>query len=246
MENEFHIIARPGKGEHLDIPIENQNSIQRTTPSKRRTEHSEDDETNGVTLAPGDYLAGTPFKAPTIEDDPYSDELDVRRYNWIRQYKNLRSPAEVRLPEIRLSSRDVTRWKMAWQAMRVFGIPEYIRDDTKCGGTNAITLRCKNWPDAIAEDLSVVLGFSTAACTYGGLHAVAWFAHFKSSTEQLLWRISVCLVMSGLPVLYVLWKVVSNWEPTREVLPSEEENYFIRKVKRFLTIAFLENKIYEG
>ena len=233
--------------------MKNQNSIQRTTPSKRRTKRSEDDETNGVTLAPGDYLAGTPFKAPTPEDDPYSI-FGVRWSNWIGDLNILRSPNIVRLPEIRLSSRDVTRWKMAWRAMQAFRFPEFF-DDTKFGGTNAITLRCKDWPNDIVEDLSVALGFSAAAFIYGGLHVLAWFAHFNSSTEQVLWRISACLVMGGLPVMYVLMKAVQKvlesfpdriyipWERTREVSPSKKENWFSRKKNHILIMKYLKRFI---
>ena len=38
---------------------------------------------------------------------------------------------------------------------------------------------------------------------YGGLHALAWFAHFHSPTEQLLWRISSVVAMGGIPTLAV-------------------------------------------
>ena len=70
---------------------------------------------------------------------------------------------------------------------------------------NPLVRRCEDWPDTtnILEQLPVFLGFSAAALVYGGLHTLAWFAHFDSSTEQLLWRISACVVMGGFPVFRV-------------------------------------------
>ena len=44
---------------------------------------------------------------------------------------------------------------------------------------------------------NVILGFIVASLVYGGLHALAWNAHFASSTEQILWRVSSCIVASG-------------------------------------------------
>ena len=99
--------------------------------------------------------------------------------------------------KISLNAQDVTRWKMAWRARQVF----------KYGWvTKIIVRRCKDWPDMdnIFDEPPIALGFSAGALIYGGLHALAWFAHFDSSTEQLLWRISACVVMGGLPVIFVL------------------------------------------
>ena len=56
---------------------------------------------------------------------------------------------------------------------------------------------------------SIVFGFGAAALIYGGLHALAWFAHFGSSSESLLWRISTCVVMGGVPIVFVLFKFFS-------------------------------------
>ena len=79
--------------------------------------------------------------------------------------------------------------------------------------------RCQNRPDIdeFSTNLSLGLNFSAAAFIYGGLHALAWFAHFDSSTEQLLWRISACVVMGMLPVIIGLysfsWRLFV-WETT--------------------------------
>lgn len=72
-----------------------------------------------------------------------------------------------------------------------------------------LTERCDDWP--AFEDLRdspILFGFSVAAFIYGGLHALAWFAHFNSNTEQLLWRASACIVLGGVPVAYIVATVM--------------------------------------
>ena len=103
---------------------------------------------------------------------------------------------------------------MAWRAIQAFPINE-LR-----GYSDLIRSRCEDWPhmEHLTEDFSVVLGFGAAAFIYGGLHALAWFAHFNSSIEQLLWRLLVCMVMGGNLVTYVLWKAV--WVIDRSKSPT--------------------------
>lgn len=73
--------------------------------------------------------------------------------------------------------------------------------------SGALNQRCKNWPDIDdMSELPIAIGFTTVALVYGGLHALAWFAHFDSPTEQLLWRISACVVMGAFPVFLALLK----------------------------------------
>ena len=87
---------------------------------------------------------------------------------------------------------------MAWHAQKLMETYQI---------SSALTQRCKDWPniDDILE-LPIAIGFTTVALVYGGLHALAWLAHFDSPTEQLLWRISACVVMCGFPVLLALLK----------------------------------------
>ncbi len=86
---------------------------------------------------------------------------------------------------------------MAWRAHQVFKrrrLPKIL------------VRRCNDWPDMenIFDEPLIAFGFSAGALIYGGLHALAWFAHFDSSTEQLLWRTSACVIMGGLPVIWIL------------------------------------------
>ena len=73
---------------------------------------------------------------------------------------------------------------------------------SSAGVGKPLVLRCKDWPHVseILDLPAVGIGFSAAALIYGGLHILAWYAHFDSSTEQLLWRVSASVVMGGFPV----------------------------------------------
>lgn len=116
------------------------------------------------------------------------------------------------LPNISLTSQDVTRWKMFWRAIQgndlvLNEFEMYILID------KIFVQRCKNWPDMddILEETPIAFGFGAAALIYGGLHALAWFAHFDLTTAQMLWRISACVVMGGIPVLFVLSKFMDKY-----------------------------------
>ena len=119
------------------------------------------------------------------------------------------------LPHVRLTARDITRWKMAWRACQ-----PHIQ---KTSGNKTIfsdvyyqqllARRCTDGPDWVeAFEIPTILGFTAATFIYGGLHALAWSAHFDSATEKLLWRTSSCIVMGGLPVILGL----HNWWPKVE------------------------------
>ena len=112
---------------------------------------------------------------------------------------------------MRLSRQDIVRWKMAWRAVQAFkyDFPSHSYIST----SNAIKSRCEDWPKTgeIFNNVSVALGFSAAAFIYGGLHALAWSAHFDSSNERLLWRVSACAVMGGIPVVYVYAKTIYKY-----------------------------------
>ena len=150
-------------------------------------------------LGPGEYLTGTCFRAPTFEE--------VLKAICGEQFDDFKGPYPL-LPEMRLSRQDIVRWKMAWRAVQAFkhDFPSHSSIST----SNAIKSRCENWPKAgeIFNNVSVALGFSAAAFIYGGLHALAWSAHFDSSIERLLWRVSACAVMGGIPVVYVYAKAI--------------------------------------
>ena len=164
--------------------------------------YTRDDEHGSTILAPGQTLYATGFRAPDLRGlverrhYPLVDSLD--------HYRGSHPP----FPNLKLTSQDVTRYQMAWRIMKC-SIPESGPLDYPWHHYGyALVRRCKDWPDT--DDILQLLtafGFSVAALIYGGLHALAWFAHFESSTEQLLWRISACVVMGGLPVVLVIYRV---------------------------------------
>lgn len=146
-------------------------------------------EAESTKLHPGQILKGTGFR------------LDGFDYFWISKNDgNVKLAQEclaqaTAVPSLELTPRDVTRWKMAWREIQNHSNSIYL---------NLFIKRCKDWPEI--EDmlkLPIALTFSATALIYGGLHALAWHAYFKSPTEQLLWRISACIVMGGMP-LYLL------------------------------------------
>ena len=155
-------------------------------------------------MTPGECCAGTSLRSLTLEEilnnirskllyNAFGPPLELS-YDYDESHE----------PNIAFSSQNITRWKMAWRAIQDFSMNE-LR-----GYSDLIRSRCEDLPrmEHMTEEFSVVLGFGAAAFIYGGLHALAWFAHFNSSIAQLLWRLSVCMVMGGNPVTYVLWKTV--------------------------------------
>lgn len=169
----------------LGISGENRNN---ETHPEQETRHEGDDETGLTILKPGQTLQGTGFKALDLTDIVAREPITLR--GSFCTYTGSHLP----LPNIRLTTQDVNRWTMAWRAYR-----HGFKYDL-------IVRRCKNWPNMYRlANFPIALGFSAAAFIYGGLHALAWFAHFDSSTEQLLWRISACIVMGGIPVSFVVY-----------------------------------------
>ena len=162
--------------------------------------------TDSAILTLGQKLQDTDFSfsprnrwlRPTARGD---HNLDHRSFNdFLESY--------IHPPEIRLSQRDVTRWKLASRAAQTFreGVTYHNRLYSIFPTETTFSPRCENWPNLkdVLDAPFLQLGFVLAALVYGGLHALAWCAHFNTSTEQLLWRVSACIVMGGLPVVFGL------------------------------------------
>lgn len=159
--------------------------------------------TKSVTLAPGEILEGTGFKMREFQDlyRLWSSHYGLQQS--FDPYNQLTHPT---LPKIKLSSQDITRWKMAWRAVQAFpemGVEEWTSYPA------VLTSRCRNRPEIenLFKKFWIALSFSAAAIMYGGLHVLAWKAHFDSPTEKILWRSSACIVMGGIPVGLLL----SRW-----------------------------------
>lgn len=119
--------------------------------------------------------------------------------------------------KFKLSPQDIARWKRAWVAVQVllksYGVMTWM--GMRMTPYKPSFLQCKNRPQMEGLlGLPISLCFSLAAFVYGGLHVLAWFAHFGTFTQQVLWRISACVVMGELPIILALigfrdlvWKV---------------------------------------
>ena len=164
-----------------------------------------DNEVGSTILMPRQTIQGTEFKVQDLGDLTFQDGIA----NYVDRNCGSHSPC----PHIRLTTEDVTRYKMAWRAVefnrrqRELSPLHVDKRSWYHGFPSALVQRSKDWPglENTLEPL-VGLGFTTAGLIYGGLHALAWFAHFESSTQQLLWRVSACVVMGGFPVFWVLLK----------------------------------------
>ncbi|KAL8964552.1 MAG: hypothetical protein Q9197_006883 [Variospora fuerteventurae] len=107
------------------------------------------------------------------------------------------------------SKQAINRWKMAKRADESIQTRQSL-DGMKLTG-ESFARRCTNTPEALNLRATagfyflvplldpLALGFGAAAMVYGGLHALAWFAPFRSPIEQLLWRMSCVVVIGGIP-----------------------------------------------
>ncbi|KAF2140459.1 uncharacterized protein K452DRAFT_359536 [Aplosporella prunicola CBS 121167] len=82
------------------------------------------------------------------------------------------------------------------------------------GKDSEFSPRVKNWDipwdDLTLEmPLSMVVSLAFATILYGGLHTLAWNAHFPSMRQKLLWRISSLAVMSFVLVFLLRNKIES-------------------------------------
>lgn len=156
------------------------------THSEQEQAHIGDNEADTTTLAPGQYLQGTAFKFRTLEEIV---RLEPGIYNdGLLASFEIYDGSHPTLPSISLTSLDVNRWKMAWCASQLYKEDDELR---LCYRRRFLLERYENWPDLqeVLDEIPIALGFTTAALIYGGLHALAWFAHLDSYTEQPLWRI---------------------------------------------------------
>lgn len=115
------------------------------------------------------------------------------------------------LPRINLTEQDINRWNMAKRAAESNPASK-LEDESRLVDYNLpFRRRCRDGSDLFCIfKIPTATGFSAAAVVYGGLHALAWFAHFGSPTQQLLWRICVCGVMGGAPALHLIMKLLGK------------------------------------
>lgn len=149
------------------------------------------------TLKPGQQVPNTDFQL--------KDELEEI---WTRAAGSGNDP--VPFPRLQYTQQDLNRWTMAARACEAF-----VGDDPSEEGGGyygaAFRRRCGDFPRIEANEPAVALGLGVVALSYGGLHALAWSAHFISTTEQLLWRISACIVMGGVPLMFTIATITDRY-----------------------------------
>ena len=153
----------------------------------------ESDEGASITLAPGQTLNGTGFSIKDLTEIATSVATKLNfcpDVDWLPESLNQAQKLQPSFLNVTLEAQDITRWRMGWQAVEKYG-----RLDGR------VCRRSKDMPEIcdIFKQTRLMFGFSITAVVYGGLHGLAWFAQFSSSTERLLWRISAAIVMGGVP-----------------------------------------------
>ena len=189
----------------------------------------ESDESARITLAPGQTLNGTGLSIKNLKElvtiTPNGGIFD---FDSLSESLNQAQKLQPSLLSVTLEAQDITRWRMAWQA-----VEKYDRLD------GHVCRRSKDMPD-IFEQKRLIFGFSITAVVYGGLHALAWFADFSSSTEQLLWRISAAIVMGGFPAAMGVFVVVGLFYNTRD----DWDTYLALTLSILILLAYILARAY--
>ncbi|KAH8717028.1 hypothetical protein GQ44DRAFT_659612, partial [Phaeosphaeriaceae sp. PMI808] len=105
---------------------------------------------------------------------------------------------------LHLSASTVSRWRLATVARHQYRI------DTDHIGGEGVEANLYYWPTVIA--------FVFAPAIYGSIHVVAWYMVFPTYAEKILWRMSVCFVMTA----SLLWAL-------ERLYKGEDDNEYRRK-----------------
>lgn len=176
MRGEMILISPPIEGKKSECHDGKQKSYCETH-SEQGQAHIGDNEADTTTL----YLQGTAFKFRTLEEIV---RLEPGIYNdGLLASFEIYDGSHPTLPSISLTSLDVSRWKMAWRASQLYKEDDELRLRYR---RRFLLERYENWPDLqeVLDEIPIALGFTTAALISGWLHALAWFAHLDSYTEQ--------------------------------------------------------------
>ena len=103
---------------------------------------------------------------------------------------------------------DVRRWQLAREAIDKYRL--------KKPNTNLNLVTVRALPESVNLDESTgegeekpnflaCLGLSLVGAGYGGLHALAWNAHFPSHKELKLWRISVLIIAAPAALVFLFF-----------------------------------------
>ena len=185
-----------------------------------------------TTLRPGQVLKHTGFRVRGLDQILSSHRYRERVGQIIEQC----FAQDIPVPRLDLTLHGVTRWKMAWREIQRSPPSKNRMVDSFRAINKAMVKRCKDWPDTRdMVELPIAVTFSAAALIYGGLHALAWHAYFKSPIEQLLWRISACVVMGGMPLLLLSFKLDDRLRRTFRYLTT----FIHRDLHEFIYVVLM-------
>ena len=214
------ITVQAEKEQLLRIPARDYDLVDLAEPQSSDegsdTEHEltpEGEDHHSITLLPGQVLKGTGF----MVREPirwahamFSPAANYKNPAWLQGILQSSDGSTTPLPSLTLNEQDLRRWRMAWRAILLCEQHDYQFEAKR-----PLIQRYSDWPGLrYMLDMPVGFTFSTVALAYGGLHALAWNAHFGSSVQQLLWRISACIVMGGFPVGFTLAALEERWRET--------------------------------
>ncbi|KAL8833658.1 MAG: hypothetical protein Q9170_004144 [Blastenia crenularia] len=202
----------------LDGYIQDEHRKYSRVISEPEAEPKEDHTAGSITLKLGQTLPETILSfrpafsrggtGPDFEIFGPETPLLQRRFNKFTAYY-------LCLSKVTLSAQDVSRWKLASELIesckakhpQILNTRRLFRETV--WDNKLLVNYCGDLPDVdlILKDFRILIGFSVAALVYGGLHALAWNAHFHSPVERLLWQTSSCVVMVGIPILAALVKI---------------------------------------
>ncbi|KAH7351243.1 hypothetical protein BKA65DRAFT_536249 [Rhexocercosporidium sp. MPI-PUGE-AT-0058] len=104
-------------------------------------------------------------------------------------------------PKFYLAPLDIHRWRLAHHALIKYKLSKPTKNlDLVTVDAIGETMEYDN-KDSPLEPLWGIALLFLLGTAYGGLHALAWDAHFPSERERLLWRVSSCIVASPLAVV---------------------------------------------
>lgn len=176
---------------------------------------------NGTTvLQPGQTLRHTGWKVKPPSEVTFERKKESHRRLHLFDLETLSrggfhdelSNYSLLTDSVRMEYRDVNRWKMAWRVKAASGASHRFAE-TQYREPKWFRPRINDLPDLldIVQDDAIGHGFCAAAFVYGGLHALAWSAHFESLAQSILWRVSSCVVMGGLPAIRILIYIVGSY-----------------------------------
>lgn len=213
------------------------------------TDTLEDNSAESVTLALGDTLPGTILSfRPAFSRGGrrsglhfYGPKMSMlqRRFDYLTDTCLFQS-------KIILSAQDVSRWRSTSKLIECCKAkhpmtvnPQRPLRRTLCD-SGLLVDYSGEFPDlsSIVKDFTVMTGFSTAALVYGGLHALAWNAHFDPPFERLLWQMSSCIVMIGIPVYAALLKSI-NYLDNFNIQPRKSRTHKVLTIAESLLILLL-------